>query len=170
MSQLVVRAMGDGDAAAVIDIYRAGIESGNATFESRVPDWSAWTAGHMSHSRLVAVMDGQVVGWAALAPVSRRDVYRGVAEVSIYVAPEAGGKGIGTRLMAALVESAEKEGIWTLQASIFEENRSSLRLHRQIGFREVGRRERIGLMSHGPYAGRWRDTILLERRSKKVGV
>lgn len=170
MSQVVVRVMGDGDAAAVIGIYRAGIESGNATFESRVPDWSAWTAGHMSHSRLVAVMDGQVVGWAALAPVSRRDVYRGVAEVSIYVAPEAGGKGIGTRLMAALIESAEKEGIWTLQASIFDENRASQQLHRKHGFREIGRRERIGLMSHGLYAGRWRDTIFLERRSKEVGV
>lgn len=170
MSRVVVRAMDDKDAAAVVEVYRAGIEGGNATFEMQAPDWSAWSADHLSHSRLAATVDGRMVGWAALAAVSKRAVYSGVAEVSVYVASEARGQGIGSRLMAALIESAETNRVWTLQASIFEENSASLRLHRRHGFREVGRRERIGLMRHGPYAGQWRDTILMERRSEKVGV
>lgn len=165
MAACTVRPMTDADAESVIDIYRAGLETGQATFESSVPDWPAWSSAHVDHSRLVALQDSEVVGWAALAPVSKRHVYRGVAEVSVYVAPRSAGAGIGSRLLAALIESAEANGVWMLQAVIFEENKASVKLHTRHGFRLVGRRERIGLMQHGPQAGRWRDTLLMERRS-----
>jgi len=167
--RLAIRPMVDADAAAVLAIYQAGIDAGNATFESQAPDWPDWTAAHHQHSRLVADGGGTVIGWAALAPVSRRKVYRGVAEVSIYVAAEHFGKGVGGVLMGALIASAEREGVWTLQSSVFEENTASARLHARHGFRTVGRRERIARMSHGPLRGRWRDTIILERRSVVVG-
>lgn len=165
----IVRPMVDADAAAVLAIYQAGIDAGDATFESKAPDWPDWTAAHHRHSRLVADSGGTVIGWAALAPVSRRKVYCGVAEVSIYVAAEHFGKGIGGLLMGALIASAEREGVWTLQSSIFEENKASARLHARHGFRTVGRRERVARMGHGPLRGRWRDTIILERRSVMVG-
>jgi phosphinothricin acetyltransferase len=146
-------------------IYQAGMDTGNATFETQAPDWQVWDAGHLPDGRLVALVSGRVVGWAALAPVSRREVYRGVAEVSVYVATEARGRGVGKRLLHDLVSAAERAGIWTLQAAVFPENPATLQLHTAAGFRIVGRRERIGRMN-----GRWRDTLLLERRSSNAGV
>lgn len=128
-----------------------------------MPDWSRWDASHHRSCRLVVEEDGEVLGWAALSPVSRRAVYRGVAEVSIYVAPEARGRGLGTELLESLVESSEKEGFWTLQTSIFPENESSIALHAKAGFRVVGSRERIAA-----HHGCWRDTVLMERRSARV--
>jgi L-amino acid N-acyltransferase YncA len=145
-------------------IYREGIASGNATFETESPGWEIWNSRHHSHSRLVIRQEGNILGWAALSPVSARLVYAGVAEVSIYVAEAARGRGIGNILMAALIEASEANGIWTLQASIFPENVASIRLHEKYGFRQVGRREKIAQLS-----GRWRDTVILERRSRKVG-
>jgi phosphinothricin acetyltransferase len=146
-------------------IYREGIATGNATFETDAPAWEAWDNGHLRACRLVAKTDGRVAGWAALSPVSGRCVYAGVAEVSIYVAGSARGQGIGQALLVALVEASERAGLWTLQAGIFPENAASLALHRACGFREVGRRECIGQMD-----GVWRDVVLMERRSKVVGI
>ena len=157
--------MRDGDWGAVRAIYCEGIATGNATFETDAPAWEAWDKGHLRACRLVARADDQVVGWAALSPVSGRCVYAGVAEVSIYVSASARGQGIGRALLAALVEASERAGLWTLQAGIFPENAASLALHRAHGFREVGRRERIGQMN-----GVWRDVVFMERRSKVVGI
>src|SRR5581483_3044270 len=147
------------DWRAVRDIYLEGIATGNATFQKTAPEWTEWDAGHLSHSRLVAKRDGAIVGWAALSRVSARAVYAGVAEVSVYVAANARGHGVGRRLLAALIAESEGQGIWTLQAGIFPENEASLALHRAAGFRVVGVRERLGCMD-----GRWRDVVLLERR------
>jgi L-amino acid N-acyltransferase YncA len=159
-------AMQPEDWPAVEDIYRQGIETGNATFETTTPAWEKWNANHHPHSRLVVRDErGTIVGWAALSPVSSRAVYAGVAEVSIYVASASCGKGIGKTLLAALIEHSERNGIWTLQAGIFPENIASLALHRACGFREVGRRERIAQLQRV-----WRDVVLLERRSHKAGV
>ncbi len=144
---------------AVRTIYLEGIATGNATFEQVAPDWPGWDAAHHTHSRLVA-MDGGVEGWAALSPVSARYVYRGVAEVTIYIAEHARGRGVGRALMKALIAASEAAGIWTLQSSIFRENEASIRLHRSSGFRIVGERERIGCL-----AGEWRTTVLMERRA-----
>jgi len=149
-------------------IYLEGLATGDATFETDAPGWEAWDAAHSPFARLVARADGtdaEVLGWAALSPVSRRRVYEGVAEVSVYVAGRARGLGVGSALLRALVEESERNGVWTLQAGIFPENTSSLALHMRCGFREVGRRERIGKLN-----GRWRDTLLLERRSERVGT
>ena len=120
--------------------------------------------------RLVAAADASVLGWACLSPTSAREVYRGVAEVSVYVAAEARGGGLGGRLLRALIEASEAAGFWTLQASLFAENAASLRAHRACGFRMLGVRERVGRMGHGPWQGRWRDTTLMERRSAFVGT
>lgn len=151
---------------AVRAIYEAGIATGQATFTTEAPSWEDWDAGHLVPCRLVATApDGAVLGWAALSPVSGRCVYAGVAEVSIYVAAEARGLGVGRQLLAALVLAAEQNGLWTLQAGIFPENAASLALHAGQGFRTVGRRERIGQLR-----GRWHDTLLLERRSGVVGT
>ena len=144
---------------AVARIYREGIATGHATFETEVPSWEAWDASHLPSLRLVALLD-EVVGWAALSPVSSRCVYEGVAEESVYVAEQARGQGVGRALLESLIARSEEAGIWTLQTSIFPENVASLELHRRVGFRVVGTRERIG--RHG---GVWRDTVLLERRS-----
>ena len=144
---------------AVARIYREGIATGHATFETEVPSWEAWDASHLRSLRLVALLD-EVVGWAALSPVSSRCVYEGVAEESVYVAEQARGQGVGRGLLESLIARSEEAGIWTLQTSIFPENVASLELHRRVGFRVVGTRERIG--RHG---GVWRDTVLLERRS-----
>jgi phosphinothricin acetyltransferase len=157
--------MRDSDWPAVREIYRDGIATGDATFQTEVPDWPEWDAGHLRHSRLVERAEGAIGGWAALSPVSRRECYAGVAEVSVYVAEAQRGRGLGTRLLAALIEESEAHGIWTLQAAIFPENRASIGLHERLGFRQVGVRQRIGQRD-----GRWRDTVLLERRSKVVGV
>jgi L-amino acid N-acyltransferase YncA len=146
-------------------IYLEGIATGNATFEQSAPDWEKWDAGHLKTCRIVARHGTDVLGWAALSPVSGRCVYAGVAEVSVYVAKLARGRKLGSRLLAALVAASEKEDIWTLQAGIFPENVASLQAHERCGFRIVGRREKIGAMN-----GRWRDVMLLERRSTVAGV
>lgn len=164
--EYVIERMQSADWAQVRAIYEAGIATGQATFETVAPDWAQWDAGHLAECRLVARAGGEsVLGWAALGPVSRRQVYAGVAEVSVYVAPAAHGQGLGNALLAALITASEQQGLWTLQASIFPANVASLALHRKHGFREVGRRERIGQL-HGV----WRDTVLLERRSRQVGL
>src|SRR6185369_3244860 len=150
---------------AVRAIYLEGIATRNATFEQSAPDWDAWDRGHLTCCRLVARIGGEVLGWTALTPVSSRQVYAGVAEFSIYVAERARGRGLGTALLKALIEASEREGIWTLQSGIFPENTASLQLCRRFGFRMGGARERIGCM-----AGRWRDVVLLERRSNIVGI
>ena len=146
-------------------IYESGIATGNATFQTSAPSWEEWDKGHSQHCRLVAVEDDTVLGWAALTPVSGRCVYAGVAEVSVYVAEAARGKGTGGKLMQALINESEGHGFWTLQAGIFPENVASIRLHEQHGFRQVGYREKIGQMH-----GIWRNTVLMERRSSVVGV
>jgi len=149
----------------VAAIYQEGIETGQATFEVAVPSFEHWDRNHLRIARFIAGHEGVIVGWAALSPVSQRQVYAGVAEVSVYVATTARGSGVGRKLLAALIEESERNGIWTLQAGIFPENTASLALHYAAGFREVGQRERIGKMN-----GVWRDTILLERRSQIVGL
>jgi len=155
----------------VQSIYRQGIETGHATFAPAPPEsWTEWSRGKIKSCRLVAREDERVVGWAALTPASNRCVYRGVAEVSIYVASAMQGKGVGRSLLRALIERSEEEGIWTLQAGIFPENTASIRLHERMGFRRVGVREKVGYMSYGPMQGTWRDVVLLERRSKKTGI
>lgn len=146
-------------------IYLEGIATGHATFQKDAPSWEEWDAGHTPDCRLAARSEGKVLGWAALSPVSSRCVYEGVAEVSVYVKQDSKGKGIGRLLLYSLISESEQSGYWTLQAGIFPENAASLQLHKKYGFREVGRRERIGKMD-----GVWRDTILLERRSIVVGV
>jgi L-amino acid N-acyltransferase YncA len=148
---------------AVKRIFEEGIAGGDATFETAAPTWAAWDRGHLAGHRLVAVRDGAVVGWAALAPVSDRCAYAGVAEVSVYVAAAAAGQGVGRALLERLLAGSEAAGIWTVQAGIFPENAASLALHRRCGFRTVGVRERLGKMD-----GRWRDVVLLERRSPLV--
>jgi len=152
------------DWPAVCAIYLEGIATGNATFEQTAPDWEKWDAGHLAGVRIVARSVGVVLGWAALSVVSSRCVYAGVAEVSIYVAERARGRGVGRQLMTRLIADSEAAGIWTLQAGIFPENVASIALHECAGFRTIGRRERLGQMN-----GRWRDVVLMERRSTVVG-
>ena len=161
----MIRNLKPSDAVAVLEIYQQGLDTGAASFETEAPDWPQWDAKYLRHSRLVLVRGAQLLGWAALAPVSARECYRGVAEVSIYVATAASGQGIGSQLMARLVEESERNGIWSLYSSIFPENRATLKLHLRHGFREVGTRARIA-QQHG----RWRDTLILERRSTRVGI
>ena len=147
-------------------IYEQGIATGDATFQTTAPSWEEWDAGHLPHSRVVAVEGGQVIGWAALSAVSGRCVYAEVAEVSVYVAAGHRGKKVGETLLKALIAESEQHDIWTLQAGIFPENIASLTIHRHCGFRQVGYREKIGKM----WTGVWRDTVLLERRSRTAGV
>ena len=161
--RLEMRDLRPGDWPEVARIYEEGIATGNATFETEVPSWEEWDAAHLAEQRFVAERDGRVVGWIALSPVSRRPCYAGVAEISIYVADAARGNGVGTDLLAAAVDSAERDGLWTLQTSVFSENEPSLALLRRFGFRTVGTRERIGRL-HGV----WRNTVLVERRSEVV--
>ena len=160
-----IREMTAEDWPEVARIYREGIETGDATFETDVPSREEWDRGHLDDPRLVATLDGETVGWAALSPVSSRCVYDGVAEVSVYVGEEARGRGVGKRLLKALVRASEEEGIWTLQAGIFPENEASIAIHERCGFRVVGVREKLGEME-----GRWRDVVLMERRSPEVEV
>jgi phosphinothricin acetyltransferase len=150
---------------AVKAIYEAGLATGNASFQTAAPSWEEWDQAHLAHSRLVALEGDTVTGWAALTPVSGRCVYAGVAEVSVYVDPNHQGEGIGKALLSALITDSEAHGIWTLQAGIFPENIASLRLHEKAGFRQIGLREKIGKIGD-----RWRDTVLLEKRSKTVGL
>jgi L-amino acid N-acyltransferase YncA len=154
-----VRAMRRDDWSAVRDIYEAGIATGNATFETVAPSWQAWDASHLADHRLVAADGDTVVGWAALGPVSDRCVYAGVAENSVYIAPDARRRGVGRMVLSALIERAEAAGYWTIQTGIFPENTASVALHQACGFRIVGTRERIGQL-----AGVWRDALFLEHR------
>ncbi len=149
----------------VRSIYLEGVATGNTTFETDAPSWEVWDTGHLHCGRLAARIGADVLGWAALSPVSKRYAYRGVAEVSVSVTEKSRGQGIGRTLLEALIEESERNGIWTLQAAIFPENTASIKLHLRCGFREVGRRERIGKLN-----GVWRDTLLFERRSKTAGV
>ena len=164
VGQVRMRPMKEADGKAVLRLYAQGIATGDATFEAAAPPWEEWDRTHLPHSRILAEMDSLVVGWAALSPVSDRCVYGGVAEVSVYVASGARGKGIGLALLDALVRSSEAEGIWTLQAGLFPENVASVRIHERVGFRAVGVRERLGQL-----AGVWRDVLLMERRSQVQG-
>lgn len=165
-ASFVIETMRAEDWPQVRAIYLEGIATGNATFETVAPPWEAWDAAHAKEPRLVARdAGGAVLGWAALTPVSDRCVYAGVGDLSVYVATSARGRGVGKALLQALVAESERVGIWTLQAGIFPENGPSLALHRSCGFREVGRRERIGEMN-----GVWRDVVLLERRSRVAGI
>lgn len=148
------------DAGAVLAIYGAGLETRLSTFETTIPSWDSWDENHHKHSRFVFEENGKVVGWAALSPVSKRAVYAGVAEVSIYIDPDYFGKKIGSKLMERLIESSENNGIWTLYSSVFPENKATMALHEKFGFRLIGYREKIGKLD-----GKWRDTMLLERRS-----
>jgi L-amino acid N-acyltransferase YncA len=147
------------DWPAIARIYAEGIATRAATFETEVPSWEEWDAAHLGAPRFVAEESGEVLGWIAVSPVSRRDVYRGVVEHSVYVAEEARGRGVGRLLLEALVDTAATHGIWTIQTSIFEENGASVALHEAAGFRRIGRRERIAQLD-----GQWRDTLLLELR------
>ena len=161
----VVDQMKADDWEQVRSIYLEGLRSGNSTFETEAPSWEQWNEGHLEFARLVMRAGDEILGWAALSPVSKRSVYRGVAELTVYVTESARGKGIGRALLEALIDESERNGIWTLQASIFPENLASAKLHSRCGFREVGRRERIAKLN-----GVWRDTLLLERRSDRVGI
>jgi L-amino acid N-acyltransferase YncA len=153
------------DWPTVRNIYLQGIATGQATFETGTPSWETWDASHLPFARLIARNGESVFGWAALSPVSSRKVYVGVAEVSVYISQASRGSGVGRKLLEDLINESERNSIWTLQAGIFPENAASLALHRRCGFRDVGRRERIGKMD-----GIWRDTLLLERRSRQVGM
>jgi L-amino acid N-acyltransferase YncA len=160
-----IKPMQPSDWEAVKSIYQQGIATGHATFETTIPDWESWDRAHLKECRLVLKTDNQVIGWAAVIPVSGRCVYGGVAEVSIYIRRDFRGRGLGKKLLQALIEESERHGIWTLQAGIFPENTASLAIHKSCEFRQVGIRQRIGKMN-----GVWRDVVLLERRSKSVGV
>ena len=164
-----LRAMRADDWPAVQAIYLEGIRTGQATFESEPPDWDRFNAAHLDQHRLVAVAGDRVVGWVAVSAVSARPVYAGVVEHSVYVAESARHQRIGHLLLSTLITSTEQAGIWTIQSSVFPENAASLALHAAHGFRQLGRRQRIALMTHGPHAGQWRDTITLERRSSVSG-
>ncbi len=163
MPNLTIEALLPSDWDAVRAIYLEGIASGQATFETEAPSWEQWDASHHSFARLAARADNRLVGWAALSPVSKRRCYAGVAEVSVYIATDSRGRGVGRQLLEAIIRQSEQHGIWTLQGATFPENAASLRLQKSCGFREVGRRERIAQLN-----GVWRDTVLTERRSAHV--
>jgi L-amino acid N-acyltransferase YncA len=153
------------DYPSIAEIYLQGIATGHATFQTEAPEWDTWDKSHVSFCRLAAFENGEILGWAALSPVSSRCVYGGVAEVSIYVASSARGEGIGKKLFAQLIKESEENGLWTLQSGIFPENTGSIKLHEDMGFRKIGYREKIGNMNSF-----WRDNVIMERRSKIVGV
>ncbi len=163
--ELVIRNMEIKDWGTVSRIYRLGIDTGIATFEKVIPSWNTWDKAHLKSCRLIAENDNKIVGWAALSPVSGRCVYGGVAEVSVYVDINYNNKGIGTRLLQELIKHSEMNGIWTLQSGIFPENKASIQLHKKLGFREIGFREKIGKKD-----GVWYDNVILEKRSKKIGI
>ncbi len=163
--EIVFRSMTADDWTSVAEIYRQGIETGNATFQQEIPTCDGWNSEHIKSCRIVALIENEIVGWAALTAVSGRCVYAGVAEVSVYVANKYRGQKIGTKLLDKLIFESENEKLWTLQAGIFPENFASIKIHEELGFRKIGHREKIGKMD-----GIWRDTILLERRSKVIGI
>ncbi len=158
-----IEPMTERHAAAVLAIYQAGIDEGDATFETEAPSWPQFTAARLPEHRYVASDGADVLGWVAVSPVSSRCVYAGVVEHSVYVHPAARGRGVGRQLLAALIASTEAAGIWTIQSGIFPENAASVALHHAAGFRTIGVRERIG-----QHHGRWRDVLLLERRSPAI--
>ncbi|MDZ8171859.1 GNAT family N-acetyltransferase [Microbacterium xanthum] len=164
--------MAPADWTAVREIYAEAIAEGESTFEAATPTWEEFVAGKLSTGRLVAIdpADGAVLGWVAASPVSSRVAYAGVVEHSVYVSSRARGRGIGRLLLEAFLDASEAAGVWTVQSSVFPENTVSLRLHESVGFRVVGRRERIARGAAGERAGLWRDTLLIERRSVTVGV
>lgn len=164
-TNVIIRELKQEDYPFVKEIYEQGIATKNATFETAAPEWGEWNKKYMEICRFVVVQDGKVLGWAALTAVSGRCVYAGVCEVSVYIHKEQQGKGIGTELLKKLITSSEQHDIWTLQAGIFPENAASIKIHLDLGFREVGRREKIGKMD-----GVWRDTVLLEKRSRVTGM
>lgn len=168
-SAVTIRPMRNDDWPAVRRIFAEGIATGHATFESEAPDWERFNTSRLPRHRLVAESnDGAILGWAAVSPVSARPAYSGVVEHSVYVAAEARGLGVGTKLLRALAASTESDGIWTIQASVFPENEASLKVHLANGYVVVGRRQRIARMANGPLKGHWRDTVLIERRSPAV--
>lgn len=160
----MIRDLQSGDSESVLRLFQLGIDTENATFETECPSWEDWNSGHYCHSRFVWEENGEIVGWVALGPTSKRHAYRGVAELSIYIDPSWSGKGIGTALMYACITSSENQGIWTLYSSVFPENEATIALHEKFKFRVIGHRERIAQLN-----GKWRDTILMERRSTLVG-
>ncbi len=161
---MIIRPLESADWEQVKTIFEEGIRTKNATFETSAGTWNEWDESHMTDPRLVALDGDRIIGWAALSPVSNRCVYGGVAEVSVYVAAAAQGKGVGFALLGRLIEESEHQNIWTLQAGIFPENNASVKLHEKAGFRIVGTREKLGRMD-----GHWRDVLLMERRSEKAG-
>lgn len=164
---VTVRPMQESDWPGVRRIYQEGIATGQATFEVEAPDWRRFDASRLASHRLVAEgPDAGILGWAAVSAVSDRPVYAGVVEHSIYVSEAARGRRIGAKLLRSLIAATEEDGIWTIQASVFPENGPSLRLHLAHGFRVVGRRQKIARMAYGPAAGQWRDTVLIERRTR----
>jgi len=163
MSDLALRSMTPADAESVLVIYQAALDGGDASFETTAPDWLAFDAGRLPAHRWVAVDGGRILGWVAVTRVSPRPVYAGVVEHSVYVDAAARGRGVGRALLTQLIESTEAAGIWTIQSGIFPENRASLALHAAAGFRVIGTRERIGR-----HHGRWRDVLMLERRSAVI--
>nr|WP_319484650.1 GNAT family N-acetyltransferase [uncultured Cohaesibacter sp.] len=167
---LSVRPLVAADADTMLRIYQEGIDTGMATFTDAAPTWEAWDKGHLPECRMVAVMNGEIAGWVALSAYSGRSVYRGVAEMSIYIANSAKGAGVGSFLMEKLIEASEANGFWTLQAGIFANNAVSIHLHEKFGFKLVGIRERIAQISYGANKGQWRDVALYERRSPRVGL
>lgn len=156
----MIREMTSRDSAAVLEIYKMGIDTRNATFETEVPGWPDWDSKHLEHSRFVYIENDEVLGWAALSAVSARPAYEGVAEISIYIDTDFRGKGIGSKLMERAIHSSEENGIWTLNSSVFPENPATLKLHEKFGFRIIGFKEKVARLD-----GKWRNTVLLERRS-----
>lgn len=164
--RLEIRTMLPSDWNTVSQIYREGIASGFATFEQQVPTYALWDKSHVTNCRFIAKNETSILGWAAISPVSNRNVYRGVAEVSIYVGKIARGKGVGTKLLQHLITESEAAGFWTLQSGIFPENKASIQLHEKLGFRYLGKRERVGKTKDGV----WKDNLIFERRSTLVGI
>ena len=163
--EITIRSLQLEDLESILEIFEEGILTGNATFETSPPSKIEWDNQHLQAGRLVARLNDKILGWAALSPISDRCVYSGVCDVSIYVKQSERGKGIGKKLLSALITESEKEGYWTLQSRIFPDNHVSLSIHNKLGFKIVGKRERIGKMN-----GIWRDILLLERRSTKIGI
>ena len=160
-----IRYLKASDWKSVSEIYQQGLDSGNASFETKSPTWELWDSSHLKECRIILQVDDEIAGWAALSPVSSRCVYGGVAEVSVYIAEKFQGQKFGAKLLEKLISESEENGIWTLQAGVFPENKASIHILKKLGFRKVGYREKIGQMN-----AIWRDTILLERRSNIIGM
>ncbi len=162
---MTIRKMTPSDWETVASIYAEGIATGFATFEKDIPTYEDWDAAHMKSCRLVATEHAQILGWAALSPVSSRCVYGGIGEVSVYIGAESRGRGVGKTLLNALITASEAAGLWTIQSGIFPENKGSIKVHENTGFRLIGKRERVGKLN-----GVWKDNLLFERRSKRIGI